>query len=264
MSEIAPLSEGSQLARGYRVLAHLSRGRALDVYDVWSETRECRCAAKTVRPDRRDRSARVRLVHEGELLLSLSHPHVVRAYELLRRPRLVLVLETLTGETLAHAIDERGRLSMPDVVELGLQLCSAVAYVHRHGSLHLDLKPSNVVVDFGVAKLIDLSVACTPGPANARVGTRPYMAPEQAARGELSERTDVWGIGATLYEAATGVRPFSGSDDEYPQLVSRADSVRTRRRLPAALARAIDGCLEPDAAKRPSLRSLASSLADVG
>jgi serine/threonine protein kinase len=258
MSE--PLSQGAVLAPGYRVVDHLSRGRALDVYDVWSETRSCRCAAKVVRPDRRDRSARSRLVREGELLLSVTHPHIVRAYELLRRPRLVLVLETLTGETLAHAIERRSRLSAADVAELGVQLCAAVSYLHRHGTLHLDVKPSNVVIDYGVAKLLDLSVAGPPGPAGGRIGTRPYMSPEQAERGELTERTDVWGIGATLYEAARGTRPFAGSDEEYPQLARRAEPLRPGRQLPAALACTIDSCLEPDPADRPSMGELALAL----
>lgn len=261
MSEPTPLAAGTVLAPGYRVVDHLSRGRALDVYDVWSETRSCRCAAKVVRPDRRDRSARSRLVREGELLLVVTHPHIVRAYELLRRPRLVLVLETLTGETLAHAIERRSRLNGADVVELGFQLCAAVSYLHRHGTLHLDVKPSNVVLDYGIAKLLDLSVARPPGPARGRaIGTRPYMAPEQAARGMLTERTDVWGIGATLYEAATGARPFAGSDGKYPQLARRAEPVPPGRRLPAALARAIDACLEPGPADRPSLDQLALAL----
>jgi serine/threonine protein kinase len=261
---IDPLAQGAVLAPGYRVVDHLSRGRALDVYDVWSESRSCRCAAKVLRPDRRNRSARSRLVREGELLLSLAHPHVVRAYELLRRPRLVLVLETLTGETLAHAIERRSRLDAADVRELGIQLCAAVSYLHRHGTLHLDVKPSNVVVDYGIAKLLDLSVAQPPGPVSARIGTRPYMAPEQASRGELTERTDVWGIGATLYEAASGARPFAGSEEEYPQLLRRAEPLRARRRLPAALARTIDACLEPDPVRRPAINELGLSLRELG
>ena len=68
------------------MLEHLSRGRALDVYDAWSLERDCRCVAKVVRPDRQAPRVRRRLVREGELLLGLAHPHIVRAYELRRRP----------------------------------------------------------------------------------------------------------------------------------------------------------------------------------
>ena len=96
----APLPPGAELVPGYRVVAHMARNEALDVYDLFSVERECRCVAKLVRPDRDDARAPARLVQEGEVLLSLTHPHLVRAYELVREPRLVLILETLTGQTL--------------------------------------------------------------------------------------------------------------------------------------------------------------------
>jgi eukaryotic-like serine/threonine-protein kinase len=259
----APLPRGSVVAPGYEVREHLSRGRALDVYEVWNEQRGCLCVVKTLRPDRAgDRAARRRLATEGELLLHLTHPHIVRAYELVRRPRPALVLETLTGATLAYVVEARARrLPVSEVALLGLQLASAVAYVHRHGYLHLDLKPSNVVCDGGLAKLIDLSIARPPGVTRKPLGTRPYMAPEQAGRGQLTEATDVWGLGAVLYEAATRCRPFQGRDgDGYPQLGARAEPAGGRRRLPRELASAIDACLDPAAAERPSIPELVGIL----
>ena len=81
------LREGELLASGYEVIEHLARGRALDVYDAWSIERDCRCIAKVIRPDRQGARVRRRLVREGELLLELAPPHLVRAYELRRRPR---------------------------------------------------------------------------------------------------------------------------------------------------------------------------------
>jgi serine/threonine protein kinase len=262
-SEPPPLPRGDVIAPGYDVREHLSRGRALDVYEVWSHERGCLCVVKTVRPDRaRDRSARRRLIREGELLLKLTHPHIVRAYELVRRPQPALVLETLGGATLAYIIKRRSRrLPISELAVLGLQLASAVTYIHRHGYLHLDLKPSNVVCDAGLAKLIDLSIARAPGRARTPVGTRPYMAPEQARGGHLSEAADVWGLGAVLYEAATARRPFKGSDhDGYPQTNGRPESARRWRRLPAAVVTAIDASLEPDTSARPTLAQLAGAL----
>jgi eukaryotic-like serine/threonine-protein kinase len=240
------------LAPGYEVLAHLSRGRALDVYEVWSEERDCRCVAKVVRPDRlRDRGPRRRLRNEGRLLLSLTHPHLVRAYELIERPHPVLVLETLEGETVAHMVaSRRRRLPTPELAVLGLHLCSALRYLHRRGWLHLDLKPSNVIVDAGLAKLIDLSIVRRPGRSRGGVGTRRYMAPEQRNGGVLTEAADVWGLGAVLYEVATG-----GTDFERP--------VSAHRRLPRRLGQALDACLEHDPAARPSLLELAGVLDSV-
>jgi serine/threonine protein kinase len=226
--------------------------------------------AKTLRPSTLgDRDALTRLRREGRLLRSLDHPHLVRAYETLPGPPPVVVLETLSGETLAHLIDRRRRrLTAAELAVLGLQLCSAVGYLHRSGWLHLDLKPANIVAEAGRAKILDLSVARRPGPGRAGVGTWCYLAPEQARGDELGEAADVWGIGVTLWEAATGRLPFGESDTEerraeYPQLHRAAEAVSRHRRLPAELARAIDLCLRPEPADRPSIARLWKRLADV-
>jgi serine/threonine protein kinase len=259
------LTEGARPAAGYEVIAHLSRGLALDVYDAWSEERNCPCVLKLVRPDRREPRVRRRLVKEGELLMGLSHPHFVRAYELVRRPRTLLVLETLDGQTLDHLIQASPRrLSSGDVAELGLQLCSAIRYLHGRGHLHLDLKPSNVIAQSGQAKLIDLSLSRPPGPSRRGAGSPPYLAPEQARGGEVTEATDVWGLGATLYEAATGMPPFPDArPHRYPQASRRAPSLRQSRRAPHPLTGAIDACLEPDPWRRPSVAELSSQLDSV-
>jgi eukaryotic-like serine/threonine-protein kinase len=256
------LREGAELAPGYEVVEHLHRSRTLDVYDVWSEERDCRCAAKVLRPDReRDRTARRRLLAEGRLLETLTHPHIVRAYETLERPLAAVILETLAGETLGHMIESRRRrLALSDLAHLGIHLCAAMHYLHRHGMVHLDVKPSNVVSDCGRAKVIDLSIARPPGRVSAGVGTRQYLSPEQARGGSVGAAADVWGIGAVLHEASTGRRPFGARDGAYEQLERRADPVRAHRRLPAPLARAIDACLEPDPGARPALAELASVL----
>ena len=262
-----PLPEGARLARGYRVLRHLARGKALDVYDVWSDERYALCVAKAIRPDRLgEAGARRRLRREGRLLLRLTHPHIVRAYELIERPHPVLALEALTGATLGYVIDTRTRrLPAIDIAYLGLQLCSAARYLHGFGVLHLDLKPDNVISEAGMAKLIDLSVARPQGPAPPGVGTRQYLSPEQARGGVLGPPADVWGIGAVLYAAATGRRPFYGLDEHtrYPQLDTRAQPVAAHRRLPARLAEAIDACLEPAPEHRPQLAALSVALEEI-
>lgn len=255
-----PLEPGAVLTPGYRVIRHLARGKALDTYDVWSEERHALCVAKAARPDRiDDAGTRKRLRREGRLLVGMTHPHVVRAYELVERPHPVLVLESLTGATLGYVIDTRARPLPPlDLVYLGLQLCSAVRYMHGQGVLHLDLKPSNIISESGLVKVIDFSVARPPGRGRPGIGTRQYMSPEQARGGELGAPADVWGIGAVVFAAATGRRPFYGPDSEteYPQLDQRAPLVGTQRRLPKQLAEIVDACLEPDPGDRPTAEQL--------
>jgi serine/threonine protein kinase len=259
-----PLAAGELLAPAYRVVAHLRRGNHLDVYDLWSEERGCRVVGKALRPDCDDARVTRRLLREGRLLARLSHPHLVRAYETVREPRPVVILETLPGETLAHLIDRRqNRLPVGDVAHLGLHLCSAVGYLHRHGILHLDLKSSNIVASHGIAKVLDLSVARRPGRTRGGVGTAGYMAPEQAHGGLLGPPTDVWGIGAVLYEATTGEPPVAA--EETPtggrQLDRPPDPVRRHRRLPPPFAALIDACLRPEPAARPTVDELAAGLA---
>lgn len=259
-----PLSAGEALAPGYEVVAHLHRSNNFDVYDVWSEERACRCIAKAQCPDLLDdQRTRRQLLREGRLLERLTHPHIVRVYETLKQPHPVLILETLTGATLAHLIDNSyRRLPLSDIVHLGLHLCSALHYLHRHGILHLDLKPSNIVSERQLAKVLDLSVARPPGKGVKGVGTANYMSPEQARGDALGPAADVWGIGAVLFEAAAGEEPFDAYDDEtrYEQLERRAESIRSHRRVPAAFAVAVDACLEPDPAERPTVKDLTQTL----
>lgn len=259
-----PMESGEVLLPGYEVIEHLHRSNSYDVYDVWSEERASRCIGKVIVLDRDEPDVRRRLIEEGRLLGLLTHPHIVRLYEIHENPRPALILETLTGDTLAYLIDESSDpLPVGDVAHLGLHLCSAIHYLHRKGFLHLDLKPSNIVAENRLAKVLDLSIARPPGPGERGLGTSQYMAPEQARGEESTFATDVWGIGAVLFEALTGEIPFEGSQDEdyqYEQLERRAEPVNSLRRVPDALARAMDGCLEPDPGERPTVRELARVL----
>ena len=269
-----PVSPGSELAPGYVVIEHLKRGRRLDVYDVWSAERYCRCIAKTLRPDRADERRAERQVRlEGRLLSTLAHPHLVRAYgttTTLEQARLVVILESVSGNTLDRVIDERGRLPPKDVALLGMQLCSVLHYLHGHGWLHLDVKPANVIASSGGPVLIDLSLAVRIGRRSSG-GTFDYRSPEQAHRVPLTEAADVWGLGGTMYAALSGVAPYEefGYDSEddpphYPQLDGRPLSLDRRGRFPRALREVIDGCLELDSTARPTIPEVARTLEAYG
>lgn len=268
-----PLAPGTRPAPGYEVLGHLARTGWLDVYDAWSEERACRCVIKALRPDHRGEEVPAeRLLREGRWLGRFTHPHLVRGYETLEAPEPLVVLETLTGETLSHLVHRlRRRPAATDVVLLGVQLCSAVHYLHRQGLLHLDVKPSNVVVERGHAKVLDLSLARPPGPAPAGIGTCCYLSPEQARGEPLTAAADVWGIGMTLFEVACGDVPFAcpgpmtgsgggSAGARYPQVRYPVPPIASRRRLPAALAAAVDRCLSADPSARPPVHALAAAL----
>jgi serine/threonine protein kinase len=183
----------------YRLLEQLSSGHACDTWDAWSEERRCRVIVRI--GDVRE---------EGRLLRSLTHPNIVRVYEVHRD---WIVLETLSGSTLAALPP----LSRDDAIEMGRQLCSAIAYLHGKGWLHLDLKPANLIADGGRLKVIDFSIAQRPGPVEAGTGTRRWMAPEQERGGVATPATDVWGVAAVLRHA--------GLDLEVPEEPSQRPSV---------------------------------------
>ena len=246
------LAPGEEIAPGYVVEALLSRGQALDVYAVFSHRRLCSATAKTVRPDRVDVArVRDRLLLEGHLLETIAHPHLPRAFETLREPVPVVIVETLMGLDLEEIIELRPRrLPSTDLAHLGRQLASALHHLHTEGYLHLDVRPANVMAHGGKATLIDLSIARPPGEVHAGLGTPSYLAPEQARGGLVSAATDAWGLGATLYAAATGVAP--------------GPPVRElRRRLHPTLVGVIDACLSPDPADRPSIVEVHDRLGEI-
>ena len=203
---------GPELAPGLGVLAHRRRGKDLDTYDCWSRTRNRCCLVKALRRDRRGSPVRRQLVREARLLMSLAHPNLVRAYELLQagpaEPPLLL-LETIPGPTLDQRLRGAAQLPLRDLVLVGRQLCSVVNYLHDHGYLHLGISPQHIVVDGDRAWLVDLSSARQPGRIIQGWGPAAQISPEQARGGRPTKAADVCGVGLLLYQAATGHHPFS-------------------------------------------------------
>ena len=263
---------GETVLPGYRVVSLLSHGRRIDTYDVHSLERDCRCVVKILRADRREeKRVRDAVLLEGSLLVSLTHPHLVRGYEVHATPVPAMVLETLGGATLAALIDDHP-LGVPDTAQLGLQLVSVLTYLHRQGWLHLDVKPANIVVERGRATLIDLSLVGRPGEGRPGAGTRGYLSPEQALGRDLSAATDVWGFGVTLIEALSGTMPH-GDEATWDsrrrlRLLHRREPGPPPRleQVPAAYDELLRGCLARSPGDRPTLdevRTVLTALVDV-
>lgn len=263
------LAPGQEVLPGYEVVGLLRHGGRIDTYDVYSRERDCRCVVKVLRPDRGDEAdVRESVLLEGSLLHRFGHPHLVRCYEVVAQPLPGMVLETLGGATLAAVIDD-GPLALADTAQLGLHLVSVLGYLHRQGWLHLDLKPSNVVVERGRAVLIDLSLATPPGTGRRGAGTPGYLAPEQAVGQDLSPATDVWGLGVTLSESLTGQLPYGDRATWDPghrlRLVRgrRTQPPRIPEGLPLDLDQLLRGCLDPRPENRPTLEQVRGCLLPV-
>jgi len=255
--------EGDELAAGRTVLRRIGGGRRYEALLVWDEHRLAVLVAKVLRPDHaHDPHALHDLRREAELLERLAHPVLVRGFGSVVGGRFPhLVLEHLDGPTLDELLAQGGPLAIEQLLPLGLHVASALHYLAGEGIVHLDVKPSNIVMG-GPPRLIDLSVA-RPVEAAARlrspIGTDAYMAPEQCAPdGRVGPPADVFGLAATLYMGLTGTRPFPPCEDRWPQLTSAASPLP--RRTPHVLADVLLQALDPDPAARPTARDVAVAL----
>jgi eukaryotic-like serine/threonine-protein kinase len=270
MSERASweLAEGDEIAQGRSVLRLLGGGRRYEAYLVWDERMLAPMVAKLLRPDQaEDEHALRALRREADALEALAHPVILRGFDAdLDPPHPHVLVEHVEGPTLRELLSGGRTLAAERVRTLGMSVASALHYMAGEGWLHLDLKPSNILMS-APPRVIDLSLARTLERA-ARVrepiGTNAYMAPEQCEpTGELSPATDVWGLGATLYQALAGWRPFPKPmpEERFPQLHEKVRPLPPP--VPRTLAEPVLACLQTDAAERPSAAELFALLRDA-
>jgi len=260
------LEPGSRLGP-YEIAAPLGAGGMGEVYRA-RDTRLGRDVAIKILPAQYagDPEWRRRLDREARAVSSLSHPNICPLFDVGHQDGVdFLVMEYLDGETLAARI-ERGALPVDPVLRYGAEIASALAAAHRRGVVHRDLKPGNVMItragarllDFGLAKPalsvpvsgIDLTASAPITAQGTLVGTYPYMSPEQVEGREVDARSDIFALGAVLYEMATGARAFEGKttasliaailEREPPPIAARQPLA------PAALDDIVRGCLAKD------------------
>jgi serine/threonine-protein kinase len=257
------LEEGDEIAPGRFALTKLGGGFRYEAYLTWDETLYSIVVVKVVRPHLVENERALRgLNTEYEMLRRLSHPVILRAFDaVLDGPRPHLVLEHLEGPRLSTLIRKYDRLPLEQLLPLALQLCSAVHYLAYNEVCHLDLKPTNIIMS-GPPRLIDLSIARTFEQAAARgqgIGTDDYMSPEQCDPdrfGPVGPASDIWGLGVSLYEAATGRLPFTkrGAENRWPATL---EEVRPfAHPVPDALAKPILSSLDKNPANRPTAAEL--------
>ncbi len=269
------IGSGSRLGP-YEILSRLGAG---GMGEVWRarDTRLERTVAIKILPPHLSSSPEVRqrFEREAKTISQLSHPHICALHDVGREgPIEYLVMEYLEGETLADRL-AKGALPLEPMLRYGTQIAGALDKAHRQGIVHRDLKPGNIMLTRSGVKLLDFGLAKAVAPpgspadltsnptAAARseltqegtlLGTLSYMAPEQLEGREADSRTDIFALGATLYEAATGRKAFSGSSraslissilrDE-PKPPSRIEATS-----PPALDRIIGRCLAKDPEQR--------------
>lgn len=251
--------EGDPITAELTVVRRLGGGSAYEAYLAFDEHTYGPVVVKVVRPDRVDDEHSLRgLAREVDALATVNHPVVVRGlrHELGgERPH--VVLEQVDGPRLSTLVRRYGRLPEHQYLPLAIEIASALHYLRRIGWTHLDVKPSNVIMG-APARLIDLSVARPVDDAarSVRIGTDAYMAPEQwdpERYGAPGPASDVWGLGATLFEAIAGERAYD-TFDEQRYLPDRT---------PAEVSKTVYAALELDPANRPLPHEVAEALEPV-
>src|SRR5690606_27551661 len=234
------------------------------LYQVWSARDWCAYTCKILAPDHAGSSAAAAgLRREARILRRVGHPNIVRCYGVGQHEGLpFMLLEYLEGASLLDVLESRPQrqLEISDAVRAAIHLGAALYHLHRRGFLHLDLKPANLLLRDDVPVLIDLDTARrvdSERRPSRRLGTAPYMAPEQARREPLGPAADVWGLGALLYELLTGrwayedvyaVPMADGRPRQFPQADAELPSPpRTHRSdIPASLDHTVMTCLASD------------------
>ncbi len=265
-------AEGHEIASGRTVLKPLGGGHRYEVYLVWDERLFAVTVAKLVRPDLIDDEGALRgLKREADALDDLAHPVILRGFGAdLEGPYPHVLVEHLEGPTLRRLIKRGGPVPAEQLLPLALHVAAAIHYMAGEGWVHLDLKPDNIVMGIP-PRVIDLSLARTLERAKRLrdyIGSNAYMPPEQCVPEEnVGPPADVWGLGATLYHAVAGRRPFSkprSRDDSdppelrFPQLTEEPRPWPVR--VPESLAQAIHACLQKHPDDRPTARELALML----
>ena len=267
------LALGSSLGP-YQIISALGTGGMGEVYKA-RDTRLDRTVAIKVLPSdvAGDPDLRARFEREARAVAALDHPHICGIYDVGESNGThYLVMPHLDGQTLAARL-ERGPLLLDQALKIATEIADALDKAHRQGIIHRDLKPANVMLtksgakllDFGLAKLrtagpismSGMSQLATRAPETAHgtiLGTVQYMAPEQVEGREADTRSDIWALGAVIYEMVTGMRPFQGDSPasvigailkDHPPLLS------TRQLLaPRTLDQLVDRCLAKDSDER--------------
>ena len=254
---------GSSLVARYELRAVLGRGGMGEVYEAVDRQLNRTVAVKILRPElAADRRFPARFRREARTVAGLSHPGIVAVYDVGEDDgNTFIVMELVAGRTVGDLIESESPLDPGRVARIGMSAAQALAHAHSRGVVHRDVAPGNLMVtsgdevkvlDFGIARAARGSVRPSSGTTR---GTVAYVAPEQLSGNTPDHRADIYGLGAVLYELATGRAPFTGATAEEVAERARADipiAPGVLAGVPASLSEAIQRCLAKDPADRPS------------
>jgi serine/threonine-protein kinase len=265
------------LAGRYRIERELGQGGMATVYLADDVRHERRVALKVLKPELAAVVGAERFLSEIKTTANLQHPHILPLYDSGEADSfLYYVMPYVEGETLRERLDREKQLPVEEAVRLGVAVAGALAYAHQHGVVHRDIKPGNVLMQAGQPMVGDFGIALAVGAAGGTrltetglsVGTPYYMSPEQATGDmDVGPSSDIYALGAVLYELLTGDPPYMGSTAQavLGKILQGApvSATAVRRTIPANVDAAIQKSLEKLPADRfTSAQDFAKALQD--
>jgi serine/threonine protein kinase len=244
-----------QIVGKYKIFSTLGSGGFGTVYlaeDTWIDKK---VALKVPHKQNLDFGE---LLREPRLLASLNHPNIVTIVTAEKQQNVFfIVMEFVPGETLEAIIARDGALDLPQVLDITCQICNAVDHAHRHGVLHRDLRPSNVMVtdngmvkvaDFGTSRFLEIAAHGT-----TVIGSPQYMAPEQF-QGKAVFASDIYSVGVTMYQMLTGTMPYDMPSPVDLDRLKRGELVTPPRlknpKIPKAISDVVMKAMAPEITAR--------------
>ncbi|MFH1724957.1 MAG: protein kinase [Elusimicrobiota bacterium] len=250
--------DAEESVTGFDIVRKLGQGGMGEVYEAVDRGLERRVAIKKMRAEiAGDPRARKRFLKEARTVAALKHPNIIEIHSIIEEGGgLYLVFEHVPGDPMDEAIARRRALPLGEAVNLTRQVGRALDYAHSRGVIHQDLKPANIMVSDGTAKVMDFGIARRVAETLSTLsrgevaGTPAYMSPEQE-RGGYQPESDVYALGVCFYEMLTGRPPFTGVASLNAKL-QRAYVPLSRLvpGLPPAVDAVLDQALEPDVSRR--------------
>ncbi|MBT9142596.1 MAG: Serine/threonine-protein kinase PrkC [Dehalococcoidia bacterium] len=209
---------GKILGKRYQVVEKIGDGGTAFVYKGMDNLLNRHVTVKVLRPEYvSDLDFVRRFRREAQAAASLSHPNIVSIYDVGEEDGIrYIVMEYIQGQSLKELIDDLGRLPLRMAVDYACQIAHALSKAHKHGIIHRDIKPHNILIgedgrlkvtDFGIAQAVTASTVTY---SDAFLGSVHYFSPEQASGGQTDEKSDIYSLGIVLYEMLTGKVPYSG------------------------------------------------------